>query len=379
MVYFDNAATSYPKPQEVIFAVGNALTDFGGNPGRSGHKMSLKAAQSVYRMREKAATFFGLEQSENVILTKNCTESLNLAIYSVMRHGGNVIVSHFEHNSVMRPLEQLRRSGVCDYKVAKVSFENPMLTAHEFERLIDAETRMILCTHASNVTGKIAPIEALADICRRRQLVFCVDAAQTAGVADIHMTRDHIDILCMPGHKGLMGPAGTGLALFSSGVSPSPLLYGGTGSTSGSLQQPDFLPDMLESGTVNVPGAAGICAGISFIQRIGLTRIRHHEMYLAQRFYDRLIQMSNILLYTTRPSEETSVATVSFNVKGKASTDVSDYLDKKGFAVRSGLHCAPYAHAFLGTRDIGTVRVSFSFFNCAHEVDALCAALEKIK
>jgi len=379
MIYFDNAATSYPKPPETARAVYNSIIKYGGNPGRSGHRMSLNAAKVVYDMREKAATFFGINDAERVIITKNCTESLNIAIFSIMKNGGNVIVSNFEHNSVMRPLEYMKKKNICNYKIAKVSFENPVITAHEFERLVDTETKMILCTHASNVTGRIAPITELSEICRRRNLIFCVDASQTAGIIPINMLSDGIDILCCPGHKGLFGPTGTGLLVTNQKITLSPIMYGGTGSSSANLDQPEFLPDLAESGTVNVTGAAGLSAGISFINSVGIERIYSHELSLARYFYKKISQMPHILLYSNAPDINRSVSTISFNVKGKASTDVADYLDKHNIAVRSGLHCSPMAHNFIGTRDTGTVRASFSFFNTPKEIDYICNVLEKYK
>ncbi len=378
MIYFDNAATSYPKPPEVAKAVYDSIARYGGNPGRSGHRMSLNAAKIVYNLREKAAEFFGAPDCEGVILTKNCTEALNLAIFSVMKNGGNAIVSSFEHNSVMRPLEFLKNNKICNYKVANVSFENTLLTIKEFERLIDSNTKMIICTHASNVTGKIAPIREISEICRRNNILLCVDASQTAGIVPINMQNDGIDILCCPGHKGLFGPTGTGLLVLNSKISLSPIIYGGTGSVSVSLEQPDFLPDVAESGTVNVSGAAGLSAGITFINKVGIDNIYNHEIELASYFYDKIIKMPNILLYSSRPAKNKAVATISFNVKGKASTDVADALDRYNVAVRSGLHCSPMAHNFLGTGKSGTVRASFSFFNTKNEIDYLCNVLRQL-
>ncbi len=378
MIYFDNAATSYPKPPEVARAVYDSIVRYGGNPGRSGHKMSLNAAKIVYNLREKAAELFGITDCEGVILTKNCTESLNLAIFSVLKNGGNAIVSNYEHNSVMRPLEYLKNNQKCSYKVANISFENPQLTAKEFEKLVDNNTKMIICTHASNVTGKIAPIKEISEICKRKNLIFCVDASQTAGIVPINMQNMGIDILCCPGHKGLFGPTGTGLLVLNSKISLSPIIFGGTGSVSASLDQPDFLPDIAESGTVNVSGAAGLSAGISFINKVGINNIYTHEMELASYFYDKIAEMPNILLYSSKPFANSSVATVSFNVKGKASTDVADTLDRYNIAVRSGLHCSPMAHNFLGTSESGTVRASFSYFNTKNEIDYLCNVLKRL-
>ncbi len=378
MIYFDNAATTFPKPVEVAESMYRCITEFGGNPGRSGHKMSLKAAKIVYNMRENVAEFFGLEDAERVILTKNCTESLNLAIFGVLNNGGNAIISHFEHNSVMRPLEYLKKINKIDYKVAKVSFENPGLTVSAFEKLIDSETKMIICTHASNVTGKIAPIKELSELCRRRGLIFCVDASQTAGIIKINMEKDGIDIMCCPGHKALFGPVGTGLLLAGKKARLSPFIYGGTGSTSVSLDMPDFYPDMLESGTVNVVGAAGISAGISFIKKVGIEEIYNHEMFLSKLFYNKISKIPRILLYGSAPADNCMVGTISFNVKGKTSTAISEELDKYNIAVRGGLHCSPMAHLFLGTRDIGTVRASFSYFNTIKEVNYACMVIERL-
>ena len=375
MIYFDNAATSFPKPPEVSRAMYKCLTEFGGNPGRSGHKMSISAAKIVYNMRENVAQFFGFSDPERVILTKNCTESLNIAIFSVMKNGGNAIISHFEHNSVVRPLEHLRKNGMCDYKIAKASFENPEILVHEFENLIDAETKMIICSHASNVTGKIAPIKEISRICKRHGIIFCLDASQTAGIVKIDMDKNGIDILCCPGHKSLLGPTGTGLLLVQKNVELSPFIFGGTGSVSVNLDMPSFYPDMLESGTVNVVGAAGLTAGISYINRVGIDTIYEHELDLAQQFYSRLYEMDNILLYSTKPQRNMAVSTLSFNVKGKTCTEVSELLDAKNIAVRSGLHCAPLAHRFIGTEEMGTVRASFSNFNTLNHIEYACKVL----
>lgn len=378
MIYFDNAATSFPKPTEVSRAMYKCLTEFGGNPGRSGHKMSISAAKIVYNMRDIVAQFFAFSDPERVILTKNCTESLNIAIFGVMKNGGNAIISHFEHNSVVRPLEHLRKNGICDYKIAKASLENPEVLVREFKKLIDSETKMIICTHASNVTGKIAPINEISKLCKRNGIIFCLDASQTAGIVNINMHKSGIDILCCPGHKSLLGPTGTGLILVQKNVELSPFIFGGTGSVSVNFDMPSFYPDMLESGTVNVVGAAGLIAGISYINRFGIDSIYDHEINLTQQFYNRLYDMPNIQLYSGAPSKNLDVSTLSFNVKGKTCTDVSEILDSKNIAVRSGLHCASLAHRFIGTGEMGTVRASFSNFNTINQVDYACKVLRNI-
>ena len=379
MIYFDNAATSYPKPPEVLSAIYDTVALYGGNPGRSGHKMSIKVANIVYNMRESIVKFFNFTDPERVILTKNCTEALNLAIFSVMKNGGNAIISSFEHNSVVRPLEYLKSQKICDYKVAKCSFESPVHAKYAFEALVDEGTKMIICTHASNVTGKLAPIKEISDICRRKNLIFCLDASQTAGIIPINMQKDGINILCCAGHKSLFGPTGTGLLIADKNVAVSPIIYGGTGSVSGSFDMPDFMPDVAESGTLNVVGAAGLNAGISFINKKGIENIHSYETSLSQRFYNNLVILPQIIFYSSYPKADKSVSTLSFGVKGKASTEVADVLNSKNIAVRSGLHCAPLAHDFLGTRNNGTVRVSFSPFNTIQQIDYACKIVRDIK
>ena len=378
MIYLDNAATSFPKPINVVKYVNSTIQYFGGNPGRSGHDMSIKSSKIVYSMRQNIADFFGLDEPERVILTKNCTESLNIAIMSIMKNGGNAIISSYEHNSVLRPLEYLKENKVCNYKVAKASFDNPNVVLYEFERLIDSETKMIICTHASNVTGQIAPIDKIAELCKRRKIIFCLDASQTAGIININMNIQNIDILCCPGHKALMGIRGTGLLLSKNTLHLSPIAFGGTGSSSLSLNQPDFYPDMLESGTLNVAGAASIDAGVDFINRNNINNIYNHEIMLAKQFYNGIKNNKNVLLYSNFPENNKSVATISFNLKGKFSSDVADILNKNKIAVRGGLHCAPLTHSFLGTKDMGTVRASFSYFNTINEIRHACTVINNI-
>lgn len=378
MIYLDNAATTFPKPKSVANSMYNCIVNYGGNPGRGGHKMSIKAAEIVYNMREKAAQMFGITNPECVILTKNCTESLNIAIFSILKDGGNVIISNFEHNSVIRPLEYLKSQQIADYKIAKTSFLSIQNTINEFERLIDSNTKAIICTHASNVIGNVAPIKELGQLCSKKGILLCVDASQTAGILEINMDKDGIDILCCPGHKGLYGPAGTGLLITKNNISMSPIMFGGTGSLSKSLLMPDFLPDMLESGTINVPGAAGLAEGLNFVNSIGIKNIYSHEFKLTNIAYNKLKSLSSILLYTPQPSAIYSVPTISFNVKGYDCTEVSDVLNRNNIAVRSGLHCSPLAHEFLGTKDTGTVRISFSIFNTERDIIRLIDTLSKI-
>lgn len=375
MIYFDNAATTFPKPMCVSKAINDCLLNYGGNPGRSGHKMSLKAAETVYNLRDNAALFFGAKSPENVIVTKNCTESLNIAINSIMCNGGNAIISCFEHNSVVRPLENLRLKGVCDYKI--VNFLS-ISCIDELNKICDNNTKMIICTHASNVTGSINPIEKISKFCKQKNIIFCVDASQTAGIIDINMQKDNIDILCLPGHKALFGPMGMGLLILNKDVSLSPLIYGGTGTNSLDFNMPDFLPDRLESGTINVVGCAGLNAGISFINKIGINNIYEHELELSQFLYDKLANMRHIILYEEYPTKNNAISTISFAVKQKNCTEISEALNVKNIAVRSGYHCSPLAHRFLGTLKDGTIRASLSFFNTKNEINSFICAISQI-
>ena len=379
MIYFDNAATSYPKPDVVIKSFNESLIKYGGNPGRSGHKMSINSAKLIYDLREKAANFFGLSDCEDVVLTKNCTEAINIALFGVMKNGGNVLTSHMEHNSVMRPLYFMKKNGICDYKIANTSFEYPENTIKEFEKLIDNETKMIICSHASNVTGKIAPIEEIAKLCKSKNIIFCVDAAQTAGMLNINMDKQGIDILCCPGHKGLFGPTGTGLLLVNKKIKLSPIIFGGTGSLSMNLEMPDFLPDSLESGTVNISGAAALSRGIDYINNVGIDSIHKRENTLASRFYKNLSNIPKIMLYSSFPTEHSSVSTVLFNVKKKNCTEVCEILDRHNIAVRGGLHCSPMAHRYIGTEKSGAVRASFSIFNTEREIDYACNIIDRLQ
>lgn len=375
MIYFDNAATTFPKPTCVSRAITECLCNCGGNPGRSGHKMSLKAAEIVYNLRDHAALLFGAKSPENVIITKNCTESLNIAINSIMCNGGNAIISCLEHNSVVRPLENLRLKGIADYRI--VNFLS-MSDVDELNNICDNNTKMIICTHASNVTGAINPIKKLSRFCKQKNIIFCVDASQTAGIIDINMQKDDIDILCLPGHKALFGPTGMGLLILNKDIPLSPLIYGGTGTNSLDYNMPAFLPERLESGTINVVGCAGLNAGISFINKIGINNIYEHELELSQLLYDKLANIRHIILYEDYPTKNNAISTISFTVKQKTCTDVSEALNAKNIAVRSGYHCSPLAHRFLGTLSDGTIRVSLSLFNTKKEINSFICAINKI-
>ena len=370
MIYWDNAATTYPKPAAVQQAVAEALQQYGANPGRGGHAMSLATSEQLYRCREAAAAFFGLSDPTGVIFTPNCTAGLNLVIRGLLADGGRVVISDLEHNAVWRPVHGLS-PRFPRYDVAAWDADEEVLVEN-FRRAIRADTRLIVCTHASNVFGVTVPVRRLAELAHRYGLLLCVDAAQSAGVLPIHMEEDGIDYLCVAAHKGLYAPMGTGLLLCRERERISPLLRGGTGSYSRLPEQPHELPDRLESGTPNTPGLCGLLAGLEFVRAQGRERIYRHELGLLQQLYDRLRELPGIRLYTPRPAVGRSAPVLSLNVEGVPSEQVGEALAAAQIAVRAGLHCAPLAHTRFGTLPDGTVRLAPSAFSTANEVEQIC-------
>lgn len=372
MIYLDNAATTQTKPLPVKKAVLTALERYSANPGRSGHTLSQNAALAIYSARRNVASFFG-SKPENVIFTSNCTQALNYVIKGVLRRGDHAIISSFEHNAVARPMHKLQQQGIITYDVAPIIPGNCEAATRAFEGLIRPETRLVVCTHASNVTGEILPIEKIAKICKDRNILFAVDAAQSAGVLNIDMNCG-IDFLCVAPHKGLYAPMGTGILIANAHIDNT-LIEGGTGSYSNSLEQPDDMPERLESGTINVPGIVGLSAGVDFIRNIGVERIYAHELKLMQQFYDGACKIKGLKLYSERPEAGENVPLVSFNVAGKTSMETAAILSDNGIYVRAGLHCAPLAHTTLGTMETGTVRVCPSVFTTEREISALLRIL----
>ena len=374
MIYFDNAATTGKKPTEVIRAVDGALRELSANPGRSGHNASLKTADAVYSVREKAAEFFGASGAENVVFTLNCTHSINCVIKGVLKKGEHAVTSSLEHNSVMRPLikEEI------PFDTAYVSLADDSLTLREFERKIRPNTRLVICTGASNVLGKTLPIAEIGALCKERGVLFAVDAAQIAGVMPINMRQMNIDYLCVAPHKGLYAPMGIGVLICEKPIENT-IIEGGTGTNSAELFQPESLPERLESGTVNVPEIMGLSAGIDYVKGVGIKKIYSHEMKLIRYLYKELSKNDRVQLYTPEPKDGLYAPVLSFNVYGKTSAEVSQYLNGKGIAVRGGLHCAPSAHRQIGTLDIGAVRVSVAAFNTPAEITSLIKAIKQIK
>ena len=373
VIYWDNAATTWPKPVAVRRAVGQALCRYGANPGRSGHRMSLATAEQMYACRQAAAGFFGLSDAAGVVFTPSCTYALNTVVRGLLETGGRVLTSDLEHNAVHRPAAALDGR----YDVAAWSPDEEE-TVENFLRAIRPDTRLLVCTHASNVFGVTLPIRRLARLAHENGLLFCVDAAQTAGVLPIHMELDDIDYLCVAPHKGLYAPMGTGLLLCREGERISPLVRGGTGNLSMLAEQPPGLPERLESGTPNTAGICGAQAGLAFVEGQGRQSIYTHEMRLLQRVYDGLRGQPGIRLYTPRPETGRAVPVLSFNVEGRPSEETARWLDERGIAVRAGLHCAPQAHRRFGTLEGGTVRLAPSVFSTAEEAEKITEKILQI-
>ncbi|MDR2909636.1 MAG: aminotransferase class V-fold PLP-dependent enzyme [Oscillospiraceae bacterium] len=377
MIYFDNAATTFPKPAAVQAASAEAFTRYGANPGRSGHPMSIDTATRVYEAREKAAAFLGAEQPEDAAFTLNCTHAVNIALKGLLCQGDHVILSDLEHNAVLRPLHALYERGIISYSIAE-TFSDPGATVRSFSRLIRPETRLIAATHASNVFGLRLPIKELGELCRQRDILFLVDAAQTAGVVPIDARATGIDFLCAAGHKGLYGPSGTGLLITPLGSLLETITEGGTGSHSAEYSQPRDMPDRLESGTVNTMGILGLGAGIEWVSKITPQKIYAHEMKVATHVFERLKRIKGVILYTPDFGPGSHMPVVAFNLEGKSSEEVTSRLGDMGFALRGGLHCAPLAHQKMGTLSQGAARISVGVFNTEQEADSLCDAVKKL-
>lgn len=367
MIYFDNAATTNIKPRGVYEAVNFALKHYSANPGRSGHKLSLKASQMIFETREKLANFFNAGSFENVVFTQNCTMSLNLCMRGLFKSGDRIIISDVEHNSVFRTAYYLHKKGV-EVDVFDVD-NNDKKTLKNINKLIKSNTKGIVCTHGSNVFGIKLPIDKIGRLCKEKGLLFVVDAAQTAGIVDIDMQKDNIDYLCIAPHKGLYSPMGIGILITDS--LPDFVIMGGTGSNSGMVDQPNFLPDKFESGTINVPGIAGVGAGIDFVSE------RKEFIYKKEKEIIDFIYNSFSVNEAVELYNKPELPVLSFNVINKSSDEVSEYLNNNNICVRSGLHCAPLAHKKFGTRGRGTVRVSPSCFNSVEEAEHLVSIINK--
>ena len=365
MTYLDSGATSFHKPPAVAQAVRCALETC-ANPGRGGHSAAMRAAQTVLRCREAAGEMFDCP-AEQVVFTSNCTHSLNIAIHSLVKPGDRVVISGFEHNAVTRPLHAIGAKVI----VAGRKLFDWDDTLEEFEKALKKGVDAAIFTHCSNVFGYILPVEKMAALCKKHSIPFIVDAAQSAGTLPVSLKGWGADYIAMPGHKGLLGPQGTGLLLC--GSEPQPLLFGGTGSDSVNQNMPRYLPDRLEAGTLNVPGIAGLGAGISYLQRVGIDRIHKREQTEARRCAESLRKKGFQVFAGDHQS-----GTVSF-VAEEDCEELAQRLSRQKIAVRAGLHCAPLAHESAGTLKSGTVRVSYGYDAAPWQTGELILALERCK
>ena len=376
MIYFDNAATTYPKPENVYQAVNKCMREYCANPGRSGHKLSMEAGRVILEARELLAELFGAKKSENIIFGLNATDALNTAIKGMVKQGEHIITTSMEHNSVLRPLKQLEKIGI-ETTIVKCS-ESGELSLAELEAKVKSNTKLIVTTHASNVTGTIMPIKEIGEIAKRNKLLYIIDSAQTAGVYKLNVSEINVDVLTFTGHKGLMGPQGVGGFYIKEGVALRQMREGGTGSMSESLFQPEILPDKYESGTPNTPGLAGLAAGLRFIKEVGIDRIKCHEEEITNYFLNQLAEIEDVIVYGPRDIKK-QASVVSLNIKNRTSSEVSFLLDNQfDIATRPGLHCAPLAHQTIGTEGKGAVRFSFGYFNTKDEIDEAIVALKSI-
>lgn len=375
MIYFDNAATTYPKPSSVLASAVLAMKKYSFNSGRGGYKESIKAGEMIYSVREKVASMFGFEP-QNVAFTKNCTEALNMAIKGSVKSGDHIIISSLEHNSVSRVAEKLFDDGIIDYDIANYSYNDDETVAN-FENLIKPNTTLVVCMHSSNAFGVTFPVAKIGKMCKLHGIRFVVDGAQGAGTADINAKRDNIDILCAPGHKCLLGAMGTGFIAVRDGLELSTVEEGGTGSNSMSLKQPDFLPDRLEAGTLNNSGIISLGKGIDYINSYGTDAIYNHEFSLMQHTYKALENINDVVLYTPFPEQGKTMPIISFNFGDYSSEKTAAILAKNDICTRAGFHCTPLAHKHFGTTDRGTVRISFGMFNTVRDCDALINVVKK--
>ena len=375
-LYLDNAATSFPKPESVCAAVDRTMRHGAANPGRGGYRLSLEAGRTVLAARTAAARLVGMPDPAQIIFVANATEALNLALFGVLRTGDRVVTTSMEHNAVVRPLRALADQGV---EVVKVPADRSgFVPPAEVKRACTPDTRLLVMTHCSNVTGTLQAVEELGPWCRAQGILLLVDAAQSAGLFPLDVGAMAIDLLAVPGHKAIMGPPGTGFLCVGAGVQLRPLLYGGTGTRSTSDAQPEELPERLESGTQNVVGLAGLHAALEFLQEIGLNRLWEHERALLGQLLAGLRRMPAVRLYGPVDAGRHGGA-LSFTLAGLDPAAVGYRLDHEfDIGVRVGLHCAPDAHRTIGTFPQGTIRVSPGWFNTHDDIDRLLAAIHAL-
>ncbi len=372
MIYFDNAASSFPKPPSVIYNVNRWIRQNGANPGRSGHKPSIEAAQAVFETRLAVSKMFGIEDCENVAFVPNATYGLNILIQGLLDEGDHVITTVFEHNSVLRPLFYMQKTKRISIDVCDVDLYDDDKTVNNIIEKIKGNTKLVVCTQCSNVCGKVMPLKAISKKLPQN-VKLLVDGSQGAGIIPINLLESGVDYYCAPSHKGLLGIQGSGIIVINSDL-PKPVFYGGTGSESMSLFQPEYMPDIFESGTLPTPSIISIKDGIDFISSYGINNIYNHKTELTKYAYNKLNQLDDVQTYVDATKSD-FVGIVFFNVKNKNSDEVSNFLSKNNICVRSGIHCAPFAHQKFNTEKIGAVRMSFSLYNTQKQVDNMIKIL----
>jgi len=374
MIYLDNAATSYPKPDETIRSLIHFVTDIGGNPGRSGHPLSIEAARIVFQARERLTALINGKHSERLVFTSNGTESLNLAIFGLIKPYDHVITTALEHNSVMRPLHFLQKKQQVQVSLVPCSVTGE-LDLDRLKKSLKKKTKAIIINHGSNVIGTVQPIRAIREAIGDTILI--VDACQTVGNMAVDTDTQGIDILCFSCHKSLFGVQGLGALYMRKGIDLQPIKFGGTGSKSEFTTQPEFLPDKYESGTPNTPGIAALLGGLTFIERTGLTAVIEKKKAMRLYTVGRLSKFDSVILYGDS-SKEDNLPIISFNVQGVSSSEVGTECGRAGICVRVGLHCAPVAHRTIGTFPRGTVRISPGYFTTTDEIDQFVEVIEAL-
>ncbi|SEN96592.1 cysteine desulfurase family protein [Peptostreptococcus russellii] len=376
MIYLDNAATTFPKPESVYAKMDDCMRNYCANPGRSGHKMAMESARVVEETRDIIAKLFNIKNPMDVVYTFNATDSLNLAIKGFLKPGDHVITTTMEHNSVLRPIMELENIGV-EHTFVQAD-EEGRIDPKDVETAIKDNTKLIAIIHASNVTGTLIDIETIGKIAKNHGITYLVDASQSAGIYDIDVDKLNIDMLAMPGHKGLLGPQGTGVLYVNNKIRLHSQREGGTGSKSEEIIQPDLYPDKYESGTHNTPGIVGLGAGVEFLLETGLDNIRKHEEELSQYMIDEILKIDGVKLYGPKSAKERA-AVIAVNIKDLDSGEVTFRLDREfGIATRSGIHCAPLAHKSIGTLEQGAVRFSLGYFTTKEEVEEAIKAIKVI-
>lgn len=378
MIYLDNAATSFPKPRRVWEEMERCMKSYGGNPGRGSHRLAMHAAEKIYECRELLADTMGSRHPENVIFTSNATAAVNLAVKGLLREGDHVLISDLEHNAVWRPVCRLAREGRISYGIfpsfARAVDRSPARILRTIEEMIRPNTRMLICTHASNICSVAMPIREIGALCRRRGIFFVVDGAQSAGHLPISMEGDCIDALCLPGHKGLFGAQGCGALLLGEGIYADTLMEGGSGLNSLDEAMPDESPERYEAGTLPTPSIAALCEGVKFLREVGIENVSSRENELCLLMRDRLSDLRGIEL--SSPHDEGGI--LLFTSPRIPSDALGAELDRRGICVRSGFHCAALAHRTLESPGGGAVRASLGYFNRPSDADALRRALREI-